>query len=121
MKGYYGGISANINKSVPFLFSAAKRPSLPQLLSFKPRGGNIFCVMSKDYQSLGYLLLNDNDGTIVDQISQDCHYKSEDIVRQILKRWIQGKGKEPVTWGALIQVLKDLELTELASQMEGSL
>ena len=77
--------------------------------------------MSKEYQKLGHILLNDDDGTIVDQITKDCHYKSEDIVIEILKRWIRGKGKDPVTWGSLIEVLYNLELTELASHMEGSL
>ena len=103
--------------------SAAERPSLPQLLSLKPRGGNIISIMSREYKRLGHILLNDDDGTIVDQITDDNSgpNKSRDIVMEILKRWIRGKGKEPVTWGTLIEVLYDLELSELASHMEGSL
>ena len=121
MKGYYGGICANINKSAPFLLSAAERPTLPQLLNLKSSRGNIFSVMSKDYQSLGHTLLNDDDGAIVDQISEECNYKSEKTMTEILKRWLRGKGKEPVTWGTLIEVLYNLGLSELASQVEGSL
>ena len=42
---------------------------------------------------------------------------SEQINQEILEQWIAGKGEEPVTWGTLVEVLQDVELTELASDI----
>ena len=39
----------------------------------------------------------------------------------ILKQWIQGKGMQPVQWSTLIDVLKEIELSELAKKIEESL
>ena len=77
--------------------------------------------MSKEYKKLGHILLNDDDGAIVDQITNDYHYKSQDIVLEIIKRWLRGKGKEPVSWRSLIEALNNLEMMELATHMEGAL
>ena len=42
---------------------------------------------------------------------------SEQINQEILEQWITGKGEEPVTWATLVEVLQDVELTELASDI----
>ena len=121
--GYYGDVYTGINRGLPS-FLAAERPSLPQLLTFPTITGDTINVMSRvgsERDELGYILLNDSDGAIVDQIIDDFHHKSEKIVKEILKRWIRGKGKHPVTWETLIDALRTIGLTELASCMEESL
>ena len=73
------------------------------------------------YNTLGPLLLEDMDGTITEAIEKQCHHVVYDINQNILQRWIQGKGMQPVQWSTLINVLKKIQLSELAKTMEDSL
>ena len=43
------------------------------------------------------------------------------IYIQIFQKWIQGRGKLPVEWSTLVEVIKDIGLSELASEMEQTL
>ena len=61
-------------------------------------------------------MLNDEDGCLLDVIENDCLQKCERIIRKILSKWIQGRGK-PVTWSALIEVLRRCNLNELADHI----
>ena len=101
-----------------------ERPSLPELLSFPTITGDTINVMSRvgtKHKQLGYILLNDEDGSTVDQISYSNHHDPEEVASDILKRWIRGKGKQPVTWKTLINTLRAIGLTELATCIETSL
>ena len=101
-----------------------ERPSLPELFSYPTITGNTINIMSRvgtKHKQLGYILLNDEDGSTVDQISYSKHHDPEEITNEILKRWIRGNGKEPVTWKTLIDTLRAIGLTELASSIETSL
>ena len=77
--------------------------------------------MGLKFEELGLDLLEDDDGSLVDQIKADCHHKSADIVAEIFKRWVRGKGKQPVTWRTLTDCLKTIGLSPLASSIELSL
>ena len=72
------------------------------------------------YKRLGIILLDDSDQSIVDQIKHDCH-DAADITLEIVKRWIRGEGKQPVTWKTLTDTLRVIQLTELASIIDHSL
>ena len=37
---------------------------------------------------------------------------------EVLKEWIIGRGKHPVTWKTLVEVLHDIELSTLAGEIE---
>ena len=37
---------------------------------------------------------------------------------EILQEWINGRGRQPVSWATLTEVLRDVELSELASDIE---
>ena len=43
---------------------------------------------------------------------------AEQINKEILEQWITGRGKHPVTWKTLTQVLHDIELSTLAEEIE---
>ena len=43
---------------------------------------------------------------------------ANEINIEIIEEWVAGKGKQPVTWKILIQVLQDIELSTLAEAME---
>ena len=69
------------------------------------------------YKKLGILLLNDTTGTVTQAIINQYHHNASEINMEILQRWIQGRGKLPVEWATLIEVLKHIELTELAREI----
>ena len=69
---------------------------------------------------LGVLLLEDTTGAVTEAIIKHSHDATETNL-QILKQWIWGKGKKPVEWSTLIEVLNDIGLSELANEMEHNL
>ena len=98
-----------------------KRPTLPELLSFPTITGDTINIMSRvgsKHKQLGYILLNDEDGSTVDQICYSNHHDPEEVASEILKRWICGNGKQPATWKTLMDTLRAIGLTELATCIE---
>ena len=54
----------------------------------------------------------------VNSIAHKHKNDAEQINGEIIQRWIAGRGKCPVTWGTLTEVLRDSELTILAGEIE---
>jgi hypothetical protein len=69
------------------------------------------------FRKFGTLLLDDQNGTQVDNIKEESRGMPERINTQILKDWLQGKGL-PVTWGNLLDTLRQCNLHTLADQMQ---
>ena len=67
------------------------------------------------------MLLDDTTGEVTQAIIEHQHEDATKINLQIFQKWIQGKGKLPVEWSTLIEVLKDVRLSELAIEMEQTL
>ena len=65
--------------------------------------------------------MNDQTGAKITAIEQKRLNDAEQINIDILKEWLQGKGKKPVTWQTLVDVLKDTGLSKLAMDIEASL
>ena len=91
------------------------KPSLPKLLEFK-----VPEKVGSNYSIFGVILLNDEDGGLLDVIENDCHGNPERIILRILTIWIQGRGK-PVTWNALIETLRSCSLNEVADQIHAQI
>ena len=100
-----------------------KRPSLPALLKFPVERGVIKVPqqIGSYYSDFGVFLLNDENGAIVDGITKEHRGNPENINNEILKKWLQGQGRQPVTWKTLIEVLRDSQLTELADEIQRNL
>ena len=88
------------------------KPSLPKLLTFK-----VPQKVGAHYSDFGIFLLNDEDGSRIRVIEKDCNNKCEDVVRNTLSDWLQGKGK-PATWKALIETLRICDLNKLADTIQ---
>ena len=43
---------------------------------------------------------------------------AEQINTEILQEWLTGRGKKPVTWTTLVEVLRDIKLSTLAGDIE---
>ena len=92
--------------------------TLPELLRFRTASGKLIDQIGIHYWELGILLLNDAKGAVIKAIIEQYHEDAAKINREILQRWIQGRGKLPVEWATLIEVLKDIGLTELAHEIK---
>ena len=69
------------------------------------------------YKYLGLILLQDEDGAITEQLESENRGYAADIKRAIIRRWLRGEGKMPVTWRTLIEVLETMKLKLLAQDM----
>ena len=97
------------------------RAALPNILTFPDKSGESIGIHKRigtKYKTFGIILLNDSDGRTVDTISTDEKGDAEDINIEILKRWVQGAGRQPATWRTLIKVLKLSGLCALAEEIE---
>ena len=48
------------------------------------------------------------------------HHDAEQINTEIFHEWLTGRGKQPVTWATLVEVLHDIELSSLARDIEAA-
>ena len=104
------------------LFCAGERPNLLKILSFpgKNESINIPKQISTNYSMFGILLLNDKTGAEVRTITTKFHEDADQINLEILRLWIEGKGK-PLSWDVLIDVLKGIGLKSLAKDIDNGL
>ena len=65
----------------------------------------------------GILLLDDGTGSRVNSLVHEHRSDAEQINTEILQQWIAGKGKHPVTWKTLVEVLHDVN-NALATEIE---
>ena len=79
---------------------------------------NIPQEVSTKYCQFGILLLEDANGAKVRNMEHKHRGDAEQINTEILQEWIRGKGRLPVSWATLTEVLRDVELSELASDIE---
>ena len=63
-------------------------------------------------------MLEDRNGARIRALALKHMNDANEINIEIIEEWVAGKGKQPVTWKILIQVLQDIELSTLAEEME---
>ena len=78
---------------------------------------NIAEKIGANYFDFGVLLLEDEDGDQITAIEKEHRGNAMEINRQILRMWLKGKGRRPVTWATLVSVLKDVGLVKLAEDI----
>ena len=105
---------------IKLAFSNAGIPTMIELVRFRGRERriNIPQEISIKYSEFGLLLLNDPTGAKVRNIEHKHFRDAERINTEILEEWLEGRGKQPVSWRTLIEVLRDLKLSNLASDIE---
>ena len=99
-----------------------KRPRMTDLRYLVLPGGEKFDVaarIGRSYEKVGILLLLDDNE--VQNIWTDSLKEIEKTNVEILRRWLRGSGKQPVTWRTLIQVLVKVGSTELAKDIREAL
>ena len=99
------------------------RPTLPELLRFTctdKRVVNIAEEVGTKYVQFGTFLLDDRTGSRVKNIAHKHSNDAERINTKILQEWLTRRGKQPVTWVTLVEVLHDIELSSLAGEIEAA-
>ena len=99
---------------------AADCPTLRDCIMFPGSGRtiNIPQEISTNYYYFGLHLLNDPNGTRVHNLELEHRQNAERINTEILREWVTGRGRKPVSWETLTEVLRDIELGALASEIE---
>ena len=82
---------------------------------------DIAAEIPPDYGKFGTLLLEDKTGNEVESIRISKHNDPLLIKVEILRQWLQGKGKNPVKWQTLVTCLRATGLTVLADRIDDSL
>ena len=103
-------------ENLPLALTA--KPTLPQLTHVHIQGREPIKIMERiggNYNKLGIMLLNDDDGSKKEGIAAS---QPQHITENILSTWLQGGGKQPVTWDTFITTLKKVGLIELAKDIE---
>ena len=70
------------------------------------------------YHDFGVFLLEDDTGARIHALAHKHMNDAEQINMEVLRHWITGRGKHPVTWRTLTEVLHDIELRTLAEEIE---
>ena len=98
----------------------ANRPTLIECIRFrgKERRINIPEEIGSKYREFGLFLLEDYNGAKIRALAHKYMNDANRINIEILEEWITGRGKHPVTWKTLIEVLHDIELSTLAEKIE---
>ena len=107
---------------IPFILCAPidhqiDRPTLIECIRFRGRERriNIPQEIGVKYYQFGLLLLEN------DTIRSIAHKHREDPERiniEVLEEWVAGRGKHPITWQTLTQILCDIKLCTLAVEIE---
>ena len=95
-------------------------PTVLECITFQGRERRIDIPqeIGSNYYHFGLHLLDDPNGTRVYNIERKHREDAERINREILQEWATGRGKNPVTWATLTEVLRDIDLCGLASEIE---
>ena len=70
------------------------------------------------YYTFGVQLLQDSTGSQVSALEKKQRESPVDVNHQIFALWLQGKGRQPVTWGTLMTVLQGVGLCQLAKDIK---
>ena len=87
----------------------------------KDRFEDIVAEIQNDYEHFGIRLLEDSNGVKIKGIEKSKLGDPVDITVEILRHWLQGKGRTPVTWRTFVECLRESGLNVPADYIEAAL
>ena len=87
--------------------------TLPKLMRM-----NLHRNISTHYKEFGTFLLLDDTGKRVQNMEHTFMNSPEYINMEIFREWLDGRGRRPVTWETLVEVLREIELHILADDIQ---
>lgn len=94
---------------------------MPELLSFNTGDCHIINLPREigcKYHIFGSLLLLEKTAAHIEDLEHQCQRNGEEINLHVLQEWLEGRGRKPTTWATLLNVLRDIEMGELAATLE---
>jgi hypothetical protein len=79
---------------------------------------NLAQQISTSWTNFGILLLEDDNGGHTEAIVKERREKAEDINTEIFRQWVNGKGRKPVSWATLVDVLRKIDMNKLADDIQ---
>ena len=101
-----------------------QRPSMVELIKFQPSRPrstpfDLTQKIGSSFMKFGTLLLEDEDGNKMGSLCTQMVGRScSDIGHEILRRWLGGEGKQPITWSTIVEVLNDVQLSQCAKEIK---
>ena len=77
--------------------------------------------IQNDYVPFGIRLLEDSNGVRIKGIERFNHFDAVAITVEILRQWLLGKGRTPVTWRTFVECLHESGLNVPADYIEAAL
>ena len=98
------------------------RPTLIECIRFrgKERRISIPQEIGVKYRDFGLLLLEDHNGARIRTLGHKHNNDAKEINIEVIEEWVAGKGIHPVNWKTLTEVLRDIELSRLAGEIEAT-
>lgn len=59
--------------------------------------------------------------SVIRAVERNKYFQVEAACQSILQRWLDGEGRQPATWATLIECLKDIGHSNLASELRREL
>ena len=75
----------------------------------------------RKYRQFGIMLLEDETGDITESIIAKHKDDLEAINIEITIKWLQGRGRSPMTWETLVTVVEEIGLKGLAFKIRQNL
>ena len=117
------GASASINPSLQVEISPNvdvhldSRPKLHQLGYLKLNNQRIKMIerVASRWESVATQL--HFEGHLIDTIKMESHYQVDSACRKMFIRWLEGIGRQPITWRTLIDTLDEAGLPRVAHEL----
>ncbi len=110
--------STDVNTMYFFLFLADDKPLLHEIRNFPTAKGKStdLCARIVDYSQFSSCVLQD-EGSQLKGIEAGHGPKPKNIMNEVFSEWMEGKGKNPVSWRTLISCLEMTGFRELAGEL----
>ncbi len=98
-------------------------PTLPQIINLSLPDGSTLDLTQQigtRYNQFGILLLNDKTGARISSIETKHRENVQEINLEVLKLWINGEGRKPISWNTVVTVLREIGLNALASKINST-
>ena len=81
----------------------------------------IIKTLKPNWKIVGDLLEFDDTGTRLLDIEDNNRGNPETSCRDMFQLWLMGEGKQPSSWRALLEILRDGDMKSLATEIEAAL
>ena len=93
-------------------------PTLPQLDLLKCSGKSLKLIqrIAAKWEQIARRLYFDHH--VISIITKDCPLQAELACQSVLTRWLNGEGRQPISWTTLLTVLDEADLSSVAEDLK---